>query len=151
MRMIHPSISLSLSGWLVAGALAAALTLGVPTTADAQDSTTRPKDTTQLTAAADSSSDSTKWGYEVDRSGELNPAGYRGMERPVNVFPTDSAKGDSGAGADATSRVSQRKRQDTLPNQKQQNPPGYRGMERPAVDSAEQSSGTSSLKQEHHQ
>src|SRR5690349_5398845 len=48
------------------------------------------------------SQDSNKWGYPVDTS---YPAGYRGMERPVNVLPADSgAKSDTTAPADATSR-----------------------------------------------
>ena len=60
------------------------------------------------------------------------------MERPTNVFPPDSsASGDSAAPADATSRVNQMRRQDSLDRGNQQNPPGYRGMERPAaLDSA---------------
>jgi hypothetical protein len=64
-----------------------------------------------------------------------NPAGYRGMERPVNVFPADSSK--SAGRSDATSRINQRERQDSLADPSQ-NPPGFRGMERPAaLDSAE--------------
>jgi hypothetical protein len=95
-------------------------------------------------AARDSSAqDSTKWGYKVDRKPETqNPAGYRGMERPSNVFPPDSARSDSGAPADATSRVNQMEREDSLQQNTHQNPPGYRGMERPAaLDSAQQQSG----------
>jgi hypothetical protein len=76
--------------------------------------------------------DSTKWGYKANHHPDVqNPAGYRGMERPVNVFPPDSSKSDSGAPADATSRVNQMKRQDSVSQAGQQNPPGYRGMERP--------------------
>jgi hypothetical protein len=46
------------------------------------------------------------------------------------------AASDSSAPANATSRINQRERQDSL-NQPGQNPPGYRGMERPAgLDSA---------------
>ena len=87
--------------------------------------------------------DSTRWGYDVDRKPEVqNPPGYRGLERPVNVFPADSAKRDSGASADATSRAKQLGRQDSMPNREQQNPPGYRGMERPELDSTQQQ-GTS--------
>jgi hypothetical protein len=90
--------------------------------------------------------DSTRWGYDVDRKPEVqNPPGYRGMERPVNVLPPDSAKSDSGAAANATSRVNQMQRQDSISGREQQNPPGYRGMERPAglefqesADSAEE-------------
>jgi hypothetical protein len=82
----------------------------------------------------------------VDRKPEVqNPPGYRGMERPVNVLPPDSAKSDSGAAANATSRVNQMQRQDSISGREQQNPPGYRGMERPAglefqesADSAEE-------------
>jgi hypothetical protein len=83
--------------------------------------------------------DSTKWGYRVDTTGKAqNPAGYRGMERPANVLPSDSSgKADSTAPADATSRIHQRARQDSS-SASGQNPPGYRGMERPAaLDSAQ--------------
>jgi hypothetical protein len=44
--------------------------------------------------------------------------------------PADSAAGGNVAG-NATSRVSQMQRQDSLAKP-EQNPPGYRGMERPA-------------------
>jgi hypothetical protein len=86
--------------------------------------------------------DSTKWGYRVDTTGKAqNPAGYRGMERPANVLPSDSSgKADSTAPADATSRIHQRARQDSS-SASGQNPPGYRGMERPAaLDSAQNQS-----------
>jgi hypothetical protein len=92
------------------------------------------------------SQDSTKWGYPVDTSSKAqNPAGYRGMERPVNVLPPDSgAKSDTSAPADATSRINQRRRQDSA-SAPGQNPPGYRGMERPAaLDSTRQQSADSS-------
>jgi hypothetical protein len=78
--------------------------------------------------------DSTKWCYPVNRDPEVqNPAGYRGMERPIETFPPDSMRDDSTASASATSRVNQMKRQDSLKSGAQQNPPGYRGMERPAA------------------
>ena len=92
------------------------------------------------------SQDSTKWGYPVDTSSKgQNPAGYRGMERPVNVLPADSgAKSDTTAPADATSRINQRRRQDSA-SAPGQNPPGYRGMERPAaLDSTRQQQSTDS-------
>jgi hypothetical protein len=52
-------------------------------------------------AAGDSvQQDSTTWGREANRDPEVqNPPGYRGMERPVNVFPADSAQRDTSAGA----------------------------------------------------
>lgn len=81
--------------------------------------------------------DSTKWGYPTDREADVqNPAGYRGMERPADLVDADSAAGDSVARGNATSRINQRERQDSLAKP-DQNPPGYRGMERPAgLDSA---------------
>jgi hypothetical protein len=92
------------------------------------------------TAGADSA---TKWGYPVDSSGKAqNPPGYRGMERPAALPADSSAKSDSSAPADATSRINQRKRQDSS-SAPGQNPPGYRGMERPAaLDSMRDSSRT---------
>lgn len=99
-----------------------------------------PKNQSRKQAGSETTSqDSTKWGYQVDRQAQVqNPTGYRGMERPVNVFPPDSAQRDSATPADATSRVSQLEHQDSMPNREQQNPPGYRGMERPSgLDSAQ--------------
>jgi hypothetical protein len=77
-----------------------------------------------------------------------NPPGYRGMERPVNVLPSDSgARADSSAPADATSRINQRRRQRSM-GHAGQNPPGYRGMERPVGgDSATAQRGDSSGQQ----
>ena len=115
-----------------AGVLIGALALAVPSAvASAQESSAQVQDSTR--------EDSTKWGYTTDRDPAVqNPPGYRGMERPVNVFPPDSAAGDSAAPASATSRTSQMQRQDSLGGTSQQNPPGYRGMERPVrPDSAE--------------
>jgi hypothetical protein len=112
--------------------------------AHTQKQSAKSRTKSKKTAARDSSAqDSTKWGYKVDRKSEdQNPPGYRGMERPSNVLPPDSARNDSGAPADATSRVNQMERQDSLPQGAHQNPPGYRGMERPAaLDSAQQQSG----------
>ena len=53
-------------------------------------------------AAGDSiQQDSTQWGRQTDRNPKVqNPPGYRGMERPTNVFPPDSGEArntDSGA------------------------------------------------------
>jgi hypothetical protein len=118
--------------WLVAAGLAGALALALPCTMQAQQTSAPPRqqDSSQTSARADSSgSDSTKWGYHVDRdSSRQNPPGYRGMETPAGI---DSSMADSSAGASATSRVSQRERQDSM-SRPGQNPPGYRGMERPA-------------------
>ncbi|MGI9041178.1 MAG: hypothetical protein ACR2HK_08775 [Gemmatimonadales bacterium] len=88
--------------------------------------------------------DSTKWGYSTDSTPEVqNPPGYRGMERPSNVF-TDSAGQDSAAadssGRDSAGAVEDRVTgtyddstwQDT--SAARQNPAGYRGMERPVGD-----------------
>jgi hypothetical protein len=79
--------------------------------------------------------DSTKWGYPVDKDPEVqNPPGYRGMERAIETFPPDSTReGDSTASASATSRAKQMQRQDSVKSSARQNPPGYRGMERPAA------------------
>ena len=87
----------------------------------ASDSTATPAgyhggDQVMDTTAADSSgrSDSTKWGYPVNRSAQdQNPPGYRGMERPKNLSDSASAAADSSAPADATSRINQRRRQDS--------------------------------------
>jgi hypothetical protein len=125
------------TAWLGGGALAGMLILGVPlTSAQAQDTSAVQRDTSKQAAATDTiRRDSTQWGRTADRDAEVqNPPGYRGMERPVNVFPPDTA--DTSSAADATSRTSQMKRQDTVSSENQ-NPPGYRGMERPiGTDSA---------------
>jgi hypothetical protein len=84
----------------------------------------------QAADTAAQGSDSTRWGYHVDRAPQhQNPPGYRGLERPKNLPAASQA--DSSAPADATSRINQRQRQDSLGG-RDQNPPGYRGMERPA-------------------
>jgi hypothetical protein len=121
--------------WLGAGALAGLLALGMPLTAaeaqeTRQDTSALRQDTSTKTAAADTAqTDSTQWGRPTHREAEVqNPAGYRGMERPVNVFPPDTA--DTSSAGNATSRTSQLKRQDSISSENQ-NPPGYRGMERP--------------------
>jgi hypothetical protein len=132
----------SLTGWLAAGALAGALIIGVPSSVQAQETGSAQQDTTQSAARNDTSGgDSTKWGYEVNRSDRAqNPPGYRGMERPASLG--DSTSADSLA--DATTRTSQMQRQDTVTDT-DQNPPGYRGMERPVgSDSSMQSSDTNS-------
>jgi hypothetical protein len=75
-------------------------------------------------------------GEESDTSQVQNPPGYRGMERPANVFPADSAAQDTAAGAvedRVTGTYDDSTRQDTA--QGRQNPAGYRGMERPVGDS----------------
>lgn len=75
-------------------------------------------------------------GEESDTSQVQNPPGYRGMERPANVLPPDSAAQDTAAGAvedRVTGTYDDSTWQDTA--QGRQNPPGYRGMERPAGDS----------------
>ena len=108
-----------------------------------QDSSVTQSTADSLSTADSTRSDSTKWGYPVDSSSKnQNPAGYRGMERPTNLLPDSGMKTDSSAPADATSRINQRERQDSLGAQNQ-NPPGYRGMERPtpedsSADSASQ-------------
>jgi hypothetical protein len=77
--------------------------------------------------------DSSMWGHSVDRDPAVrNPPGYRGLERPINVIPPDSADRADKRSAAATSRANQRLRQDSLDTSARQNPPGYRGMERPA-------------------
>lgn len=93
-----------------------------------------PSPQTAQKGADTTKADSTKWGYRTDRQpGVQNPPGYRGMERPVNVFPADSAaKADSQASGTATSRINQMRRQGSADAKPHQNPPGYRGMERPA-------------------
>jgi hypothetical protein len=120
---------------LGASALAGLLVSGVPLTAaeaqeTRQDTSAARQDTSTRTAAADTAqADSTQWGRPTDQEAEVqNPPGYRGMERPVNVFPPDTA--DTSSAGNATSRTSQLKRQDSISSENQ-NPPGYRGMERP--------------------
>jgi hypothetical protein len=104
--------------------------------ADRQDTTS-----SQGATVADvpkTKADSVKWGYQATEDPDVqNPKGYRGMERPVEMFPPDSAEShDSAAAAGATGRVNEMRRQDSLESSPDQNPPGYRGMERPAgVDS----------------
>jgi hypothetical protein len=107
--------------------------LGAQDTTASQAATAAPRGKQPKTRA-----DSLKWGYPVDKNPEVqNPPGYRGMERPVGVFPPDSSRNDSAASASATSRVNQMQRQDSLGSEADQNPPGYRGMERPVpADSA---------------
>jgi hypothetical protein len=77
--------------------------------------------------------DSLKWGYPENRNPEVqNPPGYRGMERAIDAFPADTTPESSGdAPEDATTRVQQMQRQDSIETAPHQNPPGYRGMERP--------------------
>jgi hypothetical protein len=75
-------------------------------------------------------------GEESDTSQVQNPPGYRGMERPANVLPPDSATQDTAAGAvedRVTGTYDDSTWQDTA--QGRQNPAGYRGMERPVGDS----------------
>jgi hypothetical protein len=79
-------------------------------------------------------------GAPLDTSEAQNPPGYRGMERPTNVFPAesaDSASRDTSPGAvedRVTGTHDDSTWQDTA--QGEQNPAGYRGMERPTGDSA---------------
>ncbi len=129
--------NIELTAWLGAGGLAGLLILGVPFTAAAaqdtsatrQDTAAVQQETTTQAAGNDTArADSVQWGRTADRDPEVqNPPGYRGMERPVNVFPPDTA--DTSSAGDATSRTSQMQRQDTISSENQ-NPPGYRGMER---------------------
>jgi len=115
--------------------------LAVTPAAAAQSTSSTRQDSSVSQSTADSQSiadstrsDSTKWGYAVDSSSKnQNPAGYRGMERPTNLLPDSGTARDSSAPADATSRINQRERQDSLGGQSQ-NPPGYRGMERPTPE-----------------
>lgn len=125
-----PGITKSTGFRVFIGSLA--LVIAIPA-AQAQE-TTAKRDSIRDTAQVD--------GYRaMERSSDQdsaaqNPPGYRGMERPVNVFPPDTALADSSASADATSRIDQMQRQDPAES-RNQNPPGYRGMERPAaLDSA---------------
>lgn len=65
-------------------------TAAMDTTAARQDTTAAQRDT--------AGTDTTRWGYESDTTpGVQNPPGYRGMERPTNVFPPDSGKDTTGA------------------------------------------------------
>jgi len=135
------------------GAAVAAAALLLPAPLSAQDTTTagmrdtagmqsatgqRDTSTTQQAGRDTTARDSSLWGYKTDHDPNVkNPPGYRGMERPVNVFPADSTQDPSagrvedkvtGTYEDSTWRDSTGQRQ---------NPAGYRGMERPAgLDSA---------------
>jgi hypothetical protein len=75
--------------------------------------------------------DSTVQAQPGDTGEVQNPPGYRGMERPVNVFPPDSGSADSAGRVEdrATGTHDDSTWQDTT--QGRQNPAGYRGMERP--------------------
>ncbi|HEX5385099.1 MAG TPA: hypothetical protein VFW66_00180 [Gemmatimonadales bacterium] len=142
-----------------------------------QDSSQMPADTSRMaqdssrTSSAQDSTPGKKWGYPVDTTGQQNPPGYRGMERPAGIdsaeAANDSGVADSSYQPNPTSHVQQRERQnaadsagqpvetgavnDSTPGRKwgypvdttgQQNPPGYRGMERPqAVGSDSTQSG----------
>jgi hypothetical protein len=124
------------------GALAAIAPLKA---AGAQDTTTvRDTLSTQQARSDTTGQDSAGAGYATDTTSAVqNPPGYRGMERDTTMFPPQ----DDTTSADATSRTSQRSRQDSLGEGADQNPPGYRGMERPAgLDSAAQGGDTSSAK-----
>lgn len=110
-------------------------------TATKADTTVSANDGKAAAAAGDSiQRDSTKWGTKTNRNPEVqNPPGYRGMERPVNVFPADSGKSrDTSAGAvedRVTGTYEDSAWKDTTGAA--QNPAGYRGMERPeTLDSA---------------
>lgn len=137
--MTGKSTLLRRTGLLLGGL---ALTTGVASV-QAQESEAQQSDTTMQPPSAiavqdSAQQDSTVWGTSANRNPDVqNPPGYRGMERPVNVFPPDSGRAsDSLSAANGTTRVTQMQRQDSAgsPNQ---NPPGYRGMERPvATDSA---------------
>lgn len=130
----------TLWGLMLAGATLAAL----PAAAQAQETqrsdtaaTTdhRTQDTTSVgRAQVDATGhDSTRWGYPSDSNPDVqNPPGYRGMERPTNVFPPDSGKDSPSAGAveDRTTGSYDRNTwNDSTADV--QNPAGYRGMERP--------------------
>lgn len=97
-------------------------------------------------AAGDSiQQDSTQWGRQTDRNPEVqNPPGYRGMERPTNVFPPDSGEArntNSGAVEDrVTGTFDDTTWQDTTGAA--QNPSGYRGMGRARTDTAASDSST---------
>ncbi len=91
------------------GLLVGALAIGTGS-ALAQETAAASVDTAPgpLTAKARQDSartDSTKWGYQVDRQPEAqNPPGYRGLERPAGLDDTsrtDRRPGDSVAGAAA--------------------------------------------------
>ena len=141
---------------LFGAAIAAAALLAIPATAGAQETqrtdTAAAQDTAAMGRAQMDSAgqDTTQWGYETNKDPEVqNPPGYRGMERPVNVFPPDSGADSAKAG-----RVEDRATgtyDDTTWNDTtgaQQNPAGYRGMERPVggdTSSATGRSDTSSM------
>ena len=76
--------------------------------------------------------DTTAPGAAQDTGQAQNPPGYRGMERPTNVFPPDSGSADSAGQVEdrATGTYDDSTRQDT--SQSRQNPAGYRRMERAA-------------------
>lgn len=97
------------------------------------------------TAAQTTAQDSSKWGHETSDNPDVqNPPGYRGMERPVNVFPPDSARDTLTPGQvedQVTGTYEDSAWQDTTGAV--QNPAGYRGMERP-VGGDTQSDTTSS-------
>jgi hypothetical protein len=122
--------------WL---AIAAAAGLALPASLGAQE-TQRSADTaamrdTSTTAAAQGDSaarDSPRWGRSANSDPQVqNPPGYRGMERPVNVFPPKDGQDTSTAGAvedRATGTYDDSAWNDT--SAARQNPAGYRGMER---------------------
>lgn len=115
-------------------AVAAAAALALPAVARAQDTAQQAQDTSMQAqdTTRQAQGDTSQWGYPTDTSGVQNPPGYRGMERPTNVFPPDTA-GDTTEQADVGDRVTgtyQDSAWDDTTGAKQ-NPPGYRGMERP--------------------
>ena len=101
--------------------------------------TQRDTTTTGQTQRDTAGQDTTQWGYPTDTNPDVqNPPGYRGMERPTNVFPPDSARDTTGQRVEgaATGTYGDSAWNDTTGAQ--QNPPGYRGMERPAgLDTAD--------------
>ncbi len=124
-------------------AIAAAAVLVLPASLVAQETqrtadTTAQQDTTMTQQAQTDTTgqDTTRWGRETNADPEVqNPPGYRGMERPVNVFPPDSARDSATAGRvedRATGTYDDSTWQDT--SAARQNPAGYRGMERPVDD-----------------
>ncbi|HEX6106277.1 MAG TPA: hypothetical protein VFZ26_11885 [Gemmatimonadales bacterium] len=129
-----------LFGLVVAGAALIALpaAAGAQETQRADTSAVRDtaalQDTTEMGRAQIDSAgqDSTHWGYQTDSNPSAqNPPGYRGMERPVNVFPADSGQDTTKGHVEGrvTGAYQDSAWQDT--SGAQQNPPGYRGMERP--------------------
>ena len=124
------------------GALIGALAIFAPIAVAQGQDTAAQSDTSLSQQAADNraTGDSTQLATPADSSSEVqNPMGYRGMERPVNVFPPDSGREQARTPGQVEDKVTGTYDDSTWNDTTgvNQNPAGYRGMERPAgLDSA---------------